>query len=114
MKILIVEENPKMRQLIRRIVDDFSPEVYECVDGAGALSAYTRYLPDCVLMDIDLPHLDGLEATRQIIVDFPDAQILMVTNYDDARLRAAAVEAGACGYILKENLLEVRQWLGAL
>jgi two-component system response regulator DegU len=113
MKILIVEDNPQMRRLIRRFVDDFSPEVYECADGAGALSAYTRYMPDWVLMDINLPHLNGLEATRQIIFDFPEAQILMVTNYDDERLRAAAVEAGARGYVLKENLLEVRQWLAA-
>ena len=113
MKILIVEDNPKMRQLIRRVVDDFSSEVYECADGAVALSAYTRHLPVWVLIDIDLPHLDGLEATRQIIIDFPDAHILMVTNYDDARLRKAAADAGACGYVLKDNLLEVRQWLAA-
>ncbi len=111
MKILIVEDNPQMRQLIRSVVARISLEVYECGDGAEALAAYTTHLPDCVLMDIDLPRLNGLEAARQITSAFPDAHILIVTNYDDARLRAAATAAGARGYVLKENLLEVRQWL---
>ncbi|MGH9834115.1 MAG: response regulator [Blastocatellia bacterium] len=111
MKILIVEDNPQMRQLIRSVVARISPEVYECGDGAEALAAYTTHRPDWVLMDIDLPQLNGLEAARQITSAFPDARILMVTNYDDARLRAAATAAGARGYVLKDNLLDARRLL---
>ncbi|MGH9844239.1 MAG: response regulator transcription factor [Blastocatellia bacterium] len=111
MKILIVEDNPQMRQMIRSLVAQFASEVYECGTGAEALAVYTTHQPDCVLMDIDLPQLNGLEATRQITSAFPDAHILIVTNYDDARLRAAARAAGARGYVLKDNLLDLRRWL---
>ncbi len=114
MKVLIVEDNPQMRQMIRGLVAQFASEVYECGDGAEALAAYTAHRPDWALMDIDLPQLNGLEATRQITSAFPDAQILMVTNYDDARLRAAATAAGARGYVLKDNLLDLRQRLKTL
>ncbi|MGH9845243.1 MAG: response regulator, partial [Blastocatellia bacterium] len=109
MKVLIVEDNPQMRQMIHGLVASFSSEVYECDDGAEALAAYTTYRPDWTLMDIDLPNLNGLEATRQIISAFPDAYILMVTNYNDERLRAAASTAGARGYVLKDNLLDLGQ-----
>ncbi|MGH8692954.1 MAG: response regulator transcription factor [Burkholderiales bacterium] len=111
MKVLIVEDNPQMRQMIRSVLARVSQEIYECGDGAEAMAAYTTHLPHWVLMDIDLPQLNGLEATRQIISAFPDAHILVVTNYDDERLRAAATAAGARGYVLKENLLDLRLML---
>lgn len=111
MKVLIVEDNVPMRRLIRSVVARPSLEVYECGDGAEAVAAYATYQPDWVLMDINLPRVDGLEATRQITSAFPDSQILMVTNFDDAWLRAAATEAGARGYVLKDNLLELRLML---
>jgi CheY-like chemotaxis protein len=111
MRILIVEDNPQMRQLIRSVVTQISTEVYECGDGAEALAAYTTHRPDWVLMDIDLPQLNGLEAARQITSAFPGARILMVSDYDDAQLRAAATTAGARGYLLKDNLLDLRRML---
>jgi two-component system response regulator DegU len=112
MKVLIVENNPQMRQMIRGLLAQLASEVYECGDGAEALAAYATHRPDWVLMDIDLPQVNGLEATRQITSAFPDAHILMVTNYDDARLRAAATTAGARGYVLKDNLLAIRELIG--
>ena len=54
-----------------------------------------------------MTHLDGLAATRQIKAAFPDARIVMVTSYDEQSLRDEAQLAGACGYVLKENLLEL-------
>jgi len=55
-------------------------------------------------MDIELGEVDGLEATRRIKAEYPEARIVIVTNYDDARLRQSAIDAGACAYVLKENL----------
>jgi DNA-binding NarL/FixJ family response regulator len=75
------------------------------------VAAYTAHPPDCVLMDISMVPIDGITATRQIVQSFPTARIVIVTQYDDARLRAAAQGAGARGYVLKENLFEVRRFL---
>jgi CheY-like chemotaxis protein len=110
-KLLIVEDNPQMRQMIRRVVADLADEVRECADEIEALKVYADQQPDWVLMDIELPQGNGINATRWIKASFPAARILIVTNYNDAMLRAVAAQAGACGYVLKENLLEVRTLL---
>lgn len=111
MKFLIVENNTQMRRLIAQIVGKSSDVVFECEDGAAALAAYREHLPDWVLMDIEMPQTDGISATRQIIAAFPEAKIAIVTDYDHANLREAATEAGACEYIVKENLTELRRLL---
>jgi len=111
MRLLIVEDNSQMRRLLRRILTGLFTESRECADGAEALDAYTEFQPDWVLMDWEMKQVNGLVATRQIIADFPDAKVLLVTNHDEKDLRQAAREAGACGYVLKENLLDVRGWL---
>ena len=114
MKIMIVEDNPQMRQMISAVVVDLAEDVTECPDGAEAVAAYAAQQfsrDDRVLMDLQMPGIGGLEATRRIRAAFPDAQIIIVTQYDDQHWRTAAIEAGACGYVLKENLLELRQML---
>ena len=111
MTILVVEDSESMRQLIRRVIGDLAQTFTECSDGAQALGAYRQYLPDWVLMDIKMKEMDGLAATRQIRTAFPKARIVIVTGYDDARLRKAARTAGACAFVHKENLLELRHIL---
>jgi two-component system response regulator DegU len=114
MKILIVEDNPQMRQVIRVIVADLAEEVTECGDGSEAVAAYAAQQfsgDDRVLMDLEMPGIGGLEATQSLRAAFPDAQIIIVTQYNDQHWRRAATQAGACGYVLKENLLELRQML---
>jgi CheY-like chemotaxis protein len=111
MKLLIVEDNPVMRQMMRRLLADLAEDIRACADGDEALAFYRVFQPDWVLMDWRMPRLNGLAATRQIIGDDPHARIVIVTAYDDPGVRAAALAAGACGYVLKENLSELRQWL---
>jgi CheY-like chemotaxis protein len=113
MKLLIVEDNAPMRQLIKSLVSGLAGEVFECSDGAEALAAYTKYLPDWVLMDIEMPKLDGIAATLEIKAAFPQARVVIVTDYDNARLRQSAQSAGACAYVLKESLLDVLKILRA-
>jgi CheY-like chemotaxis protein len=114
MTILIVEDSEPMRQLLKKLVRDLTDDCTECDDGAQALGAYQQCHPDWVLMDLKLKAMDGLAATRQIKAAFPEARIIIVTGYDDARLRTAAQQAGACGYVHKENLLELREILNRL
>jgi CheY-like chemotaxis protein len=116
MKILIVEDNAEMRQFIRSIVEDLAEAVVECSDGEEAVAVYMAQQfsgDDRVLMDLQMPRLGGLEATRRLRAAFPEAQVIIVTQYDDPHWRAAARQAGACGYVLKGDLLDLRLRLQA-
>jgi CheY-like chemotaxis protein len=113
MKLLIVDDNPGVRHVIRSLVAKVADEIRECGDGADALALYNLHRPDFVLIAIPMSTMDGIAATRQIRAADPAARIIMVTNYDQPDLREAARQAGACGYVLKENLLELVDWLEA-
>lgn len=88
-----------------------SAEICECDDGIDALGCYKQFLPDWVLMDWEMKQMDGLAATKLIIGDFPDAKILLVTQFNDLELRAAAAEAGARGFVLKDELSALREMI---
>jgi CheY-like chemotaxis protein len=109
LSVLIVEDNADVRRMIKDLIEDLASVIHECSDGAEALAAYTACHPDLVFMDIVMKEVDGITATRQITTANPGARIVIVTNHDDPELRNAAERAGAWGYVLKENLLEVRR-----
>lgn len=110
MKILIVDDNCDMREMMKFYLRGCDAEFRECCDGCDALDAYTEFLPDWVLMDWEMKRTDGLAATRQIVSRFPDARIVFVTQHDDEDLRQAAGEAGARGFVLKDDLLALREF----
>jgi two-component system response regulator DegU len=114
MTVLIVEDNSGVRTLLRRALLGTASQVWECNDGADALQSYADYRPDIVLMDVRMPVMDGLMATRQICQSDPSARVVIVTDYDDEDLRCAASAAGACGYTLKQDLSELIDLLHAL
>jgi CheY-like chemotaxis protein len=107
MKLLIVDDDPGIRRLLAVVLASMSPEITECADGSEALAAYEAHRPDVVLMDIAMQTIDGLTATATITAAHPEAQVVIVSNYDEIDLRAAALRAGACGYVTKQNLLEL-------
>lgn len=108
MKLLIVEDNHPMRRMIADLVRDLAADVIECADGHEAVAAYRQHRPDWVLMDVRMAAMDGLSATRLILRTDARARVMIVTDYDDEEWREAARLAGACAYVLKENLLDVR------
>jgi CheY-like chemotaxis protein len=109
MKLLIVDDSQRVRGLIKRLVGDLCEAVHECADGSQALAAYEEFHPDWVLMDIRMREVDGLEATRRIVAADQEARVVIVTNCDDQQMRETARVAGACGYVLKENLWSLRE-----
>jgi DNA-binding NarL/FixJ family response regulator len=111
MTVLIVDDNPQVRELIRTVLAGLADDIHECSDGDEAVAAYRARRPDWVLMDLQMARVNGLEAVRRLLAADPGARVVVVTDYDDAHWRAAATEAGARGYVLKENLLEVRRLL---
>jgi two-component system response regulator DegU len=108
---LIVDDNEGIRRLLRRAIREIADPIWECCDGADALKSYIDRRPDIVLMDIRMPIVDGLEATRRILKFDPEARVMIVTDYDDDDLREVALEAGACGYWLKEEVADLPQKL---
>jgi two-component system response regulator DegU len=114
MTILIVDDNDGMRRILRRALPASATSVFDISDGSAALAAYTTIRPDLVLMDIRMPIVDGLAATRSIRGVDPNARIIIVTDYDDEQLRAAAAESGACAYFLKQNLTGLAELIEAV
>ena len=106
-KILIVDNDPAIRRLLASMLARLAPQIVECDDGARALDAYEAHRPDVVLMDVAMGAVDGISATALLTSTHPGIRVVMVTNYDDPYLREAAAEAGARGYVLKENLVEL-------
>jgi CheY-like chemotaxis protein len=111
LSVLLVEDHAPMRDTLRMWLTGLAAPIAECDDGAAVCASYAAHHPDWVLMDIELPGQDGIAATRALLAQDPAARVLIVTGYDDDELRRAAAAAGACGYLLKENLWELRQWL---
>ncbi|WP_344681562.1 response regulator transcription factor [Saccharopolyspora taberi] len=103
-QVLLVEDETMLRAGLRRILDSAADltVVAEAENGAEALAAVQRHAPDVVVMDVQMPKMDGLAATRQLAAQ-PDApKILILTMFDlDANIYAA-IEAGASGFLLKD------------
>jgi CheY-like chemotaxis protein len=105
LKVLLVDDNARARAMLRDCLRGEAGEFCECEDGADALAAYAHFQPDWVLMDFEMRRMDGLTATRLILTQFPQAAILIVSNHDEQALRKEAREAGARGFVVKDDLL---------
>lgn len=104
LRLLLVDDQQLMRQGLRTLLEmeDGITVVAEAADGAAAVQAFEELSPDVVLMDVRMPVMDGVEATRRIRGKSPGAKILILTTFDEDELVFEAIRAGALGYMLKD------------
>ena len=101
MKILVVDDAPYMIKVLKDILVACGHEVHEAVTGEEALTRYSEVRPDVVLMDILMPSMDGVSATRKILEKDPLAKILVITAVGKTGLEKECLEAGARKFISK-------------
>ncbi|WP_326719906.1 response regulator transcription factor [Streptomyces sp. NBC_00243] len=102
-RVLIADDQTLIRTGFRLILNARGIDVVgEAADGVEAVAAARELLPDVVLMDIRMPNMDGLEATRRILAQAPDCRVLMLTTFDLDRYVYAALALGASGFLLKD------------
>ncbi|MGI5420920.1 response regulator transcription factor [Actinomadura luteofluorescens] len=102
-RVLIADDQTLVRGGFRMILSRSGIEVVgEAADGLEAVAAARRLRPDVVLMDIRMPGMDGLEATRRVLADDPACRVLILTTFDLDRYVYSALAAGASGFLLKD------------
>jgi DNA-binding NarL/FixJ family response regulator len=111
LRILVVDDHAVVRRGVRSLLESHEGwEVCgEATTGRDAVEQNRRLRPDVVVMDLSLPELNGLDATRQILKDAPDTEVLVLTMHHSEQLARDVLQAGARGYVLKsdadENLI---------
>ncbi|HZZ58056.1 MAG TPA: response regulator transcription factor [Opitutaceae bacterium] len=104
MRLLLVDDQAMFREGLRLILAQQPDFVVagEAADGLAAVAAIPSLKPDVVLMDLRMPRLGGVEATRRIRAQWPAIRVIVLTTFDDDQEVFAGVRAGACGYLLKD------------
>ena len=116
MKIIIVDDDCLVAGALKTILEA-NPDIEVTAtgsDGEEACSLYREYLPDILLMDIRMKGMDGLEASRKILGEFPEAKILLLTTFSDDEYIVEALRIGAKGYCLKQDFAAIVPSLNAV
>lgn len=101
-RVLVADDAAVARRILRTILTEAGHEVVsEAATGAEAIDAYRQLRPDLVMMDVTMPQVDGIEAARQIISEFPTARVVIVTSIQSEAMVRRSVEAGVAAYVLK-------------
>ena len=113
-RVLIVDDNPDLRYLTRVTIESPGCSVVgEASNGAEALELVEELHPDVVVMDMHMPIMNGIEATRIVKYRFPDIEVIIVSGSDDPENLKEIIDAGATTNIDKDNLNELVDHLGA-
>ena len=107
-RVVIADDHGVLRDGLTRVIDA-QPDlevVGAAANGEEAVSVCLSVRPDVVLMDLEMPVLDGIEATRRLAAAAPDASVLVLTSFSDRRRITGALAAGAVGYLLKDAAAE--------
>jgi len=102
-RVVLADDHAVVRKGIREFLEASGTirVVAEAADGAEAIAMVAEHLPDVVVLDVQMPELTGIEATRRIKAEFPGVRVLILTAYDDDPYIFALLQAGASGYVLK-------------
>ena len=105
-RVLAVDDHPLFRQGIAALIEDEPDMVLaaEAANGRQAIELFRQHRPDVTLMDLQMPDMTGLEAITAIRAEFPDARIIVLTTFAGDVQVTRALQAGACGYLLKSTL----------
>ena len=104
LRVVVADDHPFYRSgLARSLKANGIAVVAEAPNGAAAIRAVRETTPDVVVMDLNMPGVSGLEATRQLMVDAPETRVLVLTVSADETDLTEAIVAGACGYVLKDR-----------
>ena len=117
LRVLIADDHPLFREGLHGLLDSLAETevVGEATTGAEAIAQAKALQPDVILMDIKMPGINGIEATREIVAASPHISILMVTMLEDDESVFAAMRAGARGYVLKgANQAEILRAIRAI
>ena len=108
-RVLIVDDVADLRMLLRTALSlrGGFDVVGEAGDGVAAIAEAERHQPDLVVLDLSMPLLDGLEALPRIREVAPDAQVVVLSGFDEARMRQPALQAGAVAYLEKGDIFAV-------
>lgn len=103
LRIFLADDHAIVREGLRALLQRHNSfeVVGEAADGHEALAEIERTQPDVIVMDIAMPNLNGLEATRRVRTLLPNARVLVLSMYDDAQYVQQILDAGASGYVLK-------------
>jgi DNA-binding NarL/FixJ family response regulator len=103
-RVVLADDHGVVRDGLSRLIGalDDMEVVGTAADGVQAVARCAELGPDVVLMDLDMPNMDGIEATRRVLEDRPGTAVLVLTSFSDRARILGAVEAGACGYLLKD------------
>ncbi|MED3622884.1 response regulator transcription factor [Neobacillus thermocopriae] len=103
-KIVIIDDHQLFREGVKRILEfeKTFQVVAEGDDGNEAVALVDEHRPDVVIMDINMPQMNGVEATRELVKRYPDTKVIILSIHDDENYVTHALKTGACGYLLKE------------